>query len=268
MAKGISLHIGLNSVDPDHYEGWDGALNACEFDAKDMQALAKKQKFGSSKLLLTNNGTSAAVSAAMSDAAKRLSSGDIFFLTYSGHGGQVPDTNQDEPDRRDETWVLYDRQLVDDELYGLYAKFKAGVRIMVLSDSCHSGTVTRAVPPFLRGGPRQKFMPQRVGERVYKAHKKQYDAIQAKNKAAEAVTPKATILLISGCQDNQVSLDGSQNGLFTQMLKKVWNGGKFQFGYRRFRDTIVTQMPATQTPNYFVVGAANSTFENQKPFTV
>lgn len=268
MSKGISLHIGLNSVDPDHYEGWDGALNACEFDAKDMQAIAKKQKFGSSQLLLTKNGTSAAVTAAISAAAKRLSSGDIFFLTYSGHGGQVRDTNQDEPDRRDETWVLFDRQLVDDELYGLYAKFKAGVRVLVLSDSCHSGSVTRAVPPMLGGGPRQKFMPHSVGDRVYRAHKKQYDAIQAKNKAAENVKPKATVLLISGCQDNQVSLDGSRNGLFTQMLKKVWNGGKFQSGHRRFRDTIVAQMPSTQTPNYFVVGAANPTFENQKPLTV
>lgn len=42
MAKGISLHIGLNSVDPVHYQGWDGKLAACEFDAKDMVALARR----------------------------------------------------------------------------------------------------------------------------------------------------------------------------------------------------------------------------------
>ena len=40
MAKGISLHIGLNSVDPKHYGGWDGKLQACEQDSVDMQALA------------------------------------------------------------------------------------------------------------------------------------------------------------------------------------------------------------------------------------
>ena len=33
-ARGISLHIGLNAVDPAQYEGWDGALTACEFDAE------------------------------------------------------------------------------------------------------------------------------------------------------------------------------------------------------------------------------------------
>jgi hypothetical protein len=76
------------------------------------------------------------------------------------------------------------------------------------------------------------------------------------------------VLLISGCQDNQYSLDGSRNGLFTETLKKVWSNGKFKYGYRRFRDTIVSKMPPTQTPNYYVVGAANATFESQKPFTV
>jgi len=50
--KGLSLHIGLNRVDPAHYGGWDGQLAACEFDAKDMQALAKAQGF-TSQLLLT-----------------------------------------------------------------------------------------------------------------------------------------------------------------------------------------------------------------------
>ena len=37
MAKGISIHIGLNHVDPKHYQGWDGALNACIADANDMR---------------------------------------------------------------------------------------------------------------------------------------------------------------------------------------------------------------------------------------
>jgi hypothetical protein len=44
MPQGISVHIGLNSVDPRQYEGWAGQLTACEADAKDMQALAKKTK--------------------------------------------------------------------------------------------------------------------------------------------------------------------------------------------------------------------------------
>lgn len=40
MANGLSVHIGLDRVDPAHDDAWDGALNACEFDAHDMQVLA------------------------------------------------------------------------------------------------------------------------------------------------------------------------------------------------------------------------------------
>ena len=53
----------------------------------------------------------------MRGAAKALKPGDLFFLTYSGHGGQVPDVTGDEDDKQDETWCLYDGQLIDDELY-------------------------------------------------------------------------------------------------------------------------------------------------------
>ena len=41
-AGGAALHIGLNAVDPAHYAGWSGPLNACEQDARDMAAVAKK----------------------------------------------------------------------------------------------------------------------------------------------------------------------------------------------------------------------------------
>src|SRR4051795_7696417 len=149
MAKGLSLHIGLNSVDASHYAGWDGQLVACEFDANDMEALAESQDF-TTKKLLTKDATADAVRKAIADAGSELEAEDILFVTYSGHGGQVPDSNSDEDDRMDETWVLYDRQLVDDELYTLWADFKPGTRILVLSDSCHSGSVVRVLPDFIQ----------------------------------------------------------------------------------------------------------------------
>ena len=33
QARALSLHIGLNLVDPKHYGGWSGPRAACEFDA-------------------------------------------------------------------------------------------------------------------------------------------------------------------------------------------------------------------------------------------
>ena len=168
----------------------------------------------------------------------------------------------------DETWVCYDRQFIDDELYDLWGKFKSGVRILVLSDSCHSGTVTRKIPDFVSGGPRVRAMPTSVARAVQKEHAKLYKSIQDAHPAAEKTKVKPSVLLVSGCMDNQLSRDGARNGLFTGTMKKVWNGGKFKDGYRKFRDVIVSKMPSDQTPNYFFIGGTNANFEQQKPFTI
>lgn len=268
MATGLSLHIGLNRVDPDQYEGWDGALSACEADARDMKAIAVATGFTVNGILLSPQATSAAVMAAIKSAAKVLKAGDIFLITYSGHGGQVRDTNGDEPDKMDETWVLFDRQVVDDELYALWGRFRKGVRVFALSDSCHSGSVVRAVPDFIAGGDRVRAMPRSVGKKVEAAHAKLYRSIQQDNPPAKQAAVKASVLLISGCMDNQYSMDGPRNGAFTGTLKKVWKNGAFAGDYRRFRDRIVALMPATQTPHYFLAGAKNAAFEAQKPFTI
>ena len=66
MAQGISLHVGLNSVDPNHYAGWSGPLVACEKDARDMKGIADHRGFASSLLL-----TAAAMRGAVIDGIKQ-----------------------------------------------------------------------------------------------------------------------------------------------------------------------------------------------------
>jgi metacaspase-1 len=278
MAKGKSIHLGLNSVDPAHYNGWDGQLNACEQDAKDMQRIAEAKGFEST-LLLTKEAKAEPVSEEIRGAASELESGDMLFLTYSGHGGQVPDTNGDEKgDAQDETWVLYDRQLVDDELYELWAGFKPGVRIFVLSDSCHSGSVTRdlfnaLIPQIVEKGmieeaPRTKDLPRDVQEATYRANEELYRQIQASHTNGEDVEVGASVILISGCQDNQLSLDGDRNGLFTQTMLGVWSDGGFEGTYRQFWKSIGAQMPPTQSPNFFRTGATDRAFSRQTPLSI
>ena len=94
-ARGYSLHIGLNKVDPAQYEGWDGPLAACEFDADDMASLAATVGY-EPRTLKTTEATREAVIGEIRAAAARMNPGDIFFLTYSGHGSQVPDFSGDE----------------------------------------------------------------------------------------------------------------------------------------------------------------------------
>lgn len=279
MAEGISLHIGVNRVDPHHYGGWSGDLAACEADAKCMEAIAKASGHRT-RVLLTEAATRASVIDAIRDSSGRLTAGDIFLLTYAGHGGQVPDANGDEPDAADETWCLYDGELIDDELWELWKGFAAGVRVLVLSDSCHSGTVTRdgrgmldvnAIASELRAfgieKPTYRFMPQAVALRTYRANKAFYDAL-GQSIPAEQGAPAATVRLISGCQDDQTSADGPFNGLFTGTLVKVWADGKFAGDYSRFHAEIARRMPRCQQPNHTVVGPQLPAFDSERPFVI
>jgi len=277
MPKGLALVLGLNSVNPKSYEGWSGELNACEADATDMTAIARSRKF-TVQTLMTKRATRAAVLGALGKAAKSLKAGDIFLLTYSGHGGQVPDRNDEEPDFQDETWCLYDGELIDDELYTALGKFARGVRAFVLSDSCHSGTVTKAAYYAARAAAaaastgaaevRYRAMPREVALRTYRAHRAMYDRIQKSVAPNAEDAIRASTILISGCQDNQLSQDGDFNGLFTANLLRVWNEGRFSRDYRRFHKDIRQHMPPDQTPNFFTTGAPSRAFEKQVPFTV
>ncbi len=278
MATGLALTIGLNSVDPEHYGGWSGELNACEADAEDMADIATSQKFKVTTLL-TKDATREQVTDNIQNAAKTLKSGDIFMLSYSGHGGQLPDLNNDEPDGQDETICLFDGELVDDELYALWGKFARGVRIIVFSDSCHSGTVTKEAY-FLgkvnirssnidSAGVKYRFMPSNVALRTYRANRDFYDKILKDEELRDSEDKvKASVLLISGCQDSQLSADGDFNGLFTSQLLKVWKHGLFKGNYKKFQKAIVKLMPPDQAPNYFLVGQKDPKFEKQKPFTI
>jgi hypothetical protein len=350
-ARGRSLHVGLNVVDDVAYGTPIAPLSGCVNDANDMTALANSQGF-STTTLLDEQGTSQNITDAIADAARELRSGDIFLLTYAGHGSQVPDATGEETEQLDETWVAYDRQIIDDELYALWGRFQPGVRILMISDSCHSGTVARvaalayqafaqsyqddrevgyvldtpvglpasasrdvagwadlqdsvrAVIPEVvgqvhgttvtavreadvdhyaelvlaqvRGGtrgtvlqraPRTRELPMEIARRDMTARRDAYRNV--KESVRESPPPEAHVLLIAGCQDHQLSLDGARNGLFTQRLLETWDKGRFDGqGYPEFHRRVVELMPPQQIPNLFWATPPDARFELQRPFTI
>lgn len=179
--------------------------------------------------------------------------------------------------------MLYDRELVDDELYAIWSLFRPGVRILVLSDSCHSGTVTKAM--FLSPGSylprlearvrasiganlRPKLLPPDLQSKIYKERAALYDDIRRKTPRRENVNLECFVILISACQDNQVAMDGTKNGLFTDALLKAWDKGKFTGGYHHFRNEIAGFLPPTQNPKYTIVGHRERAFEYQTPLSI
>jgi hypothetical protein len=116
--------------------------------------------------------------------------------------------------------------------------------------------------------PRLRTPPMRVRVNTYLRNQELYDGIQSKYPDGDKVVVKASVILISGCQDNQLSLDGFRNGLFTGKLRSVWQNGAFQGSYRDFHRDIESLMPGNQTPNFSIVGVQNPDFENQNPFSI
>ena len=259
MTRRRSLHIGLNRVDPDQYGGWDGALSGCVNDAHAMRDVASGRGF-EPEVLTDDAATIAAVRDRFDDAAAQLDAGDFFFLTFSGHGGQITDRTGEEPDSLDETWCLYDTELVDDSLFGALCTFKRGVRVFVMSDSCHSETVTRG--PRLRTraagrpGHKAKLAPLEATHAEFTKNRDVY-AAQSTWWTPRSRVPSnadANVVLISGCQDQQTSLDGPVNGAFTTAFLKVWNS-EYRNGYLDLRDDIVAAVDnPDQTPGIFFYG--------------
>ena len=139
----VALCIGVDHVnnDADHYDGAAPALEGCINDATDMAKILDAKGFK-----VTSYHDSQATAEAVTkfiEAQQGMKAGDTLVITYSGHGSQVDDISGDEADGKDETLCLYDRMLIDDELFELWKGFSPGVRIVFLADSCHSGTVQR-----------------------------------------------------------------------------------------------------------------------------
>ncbi len=76
----------------------------------------------------------------------------VVLFQFSGHGSQVPDTDKDEIDGKDETFVTVESEdapgknfdITDDEIYALTRRLnKYTDNIVFILDSCHSGSGTR-----------------------------------------------------------------------------------------------------------------------------
>ena len=137
-----ALCIGIND-----YPGTDNDLSGCVNDANDWAAELTTARLLRQQAARSGRPPGAAMIKAIGGLIDGAAKGDSLIITYSGHGTWVPDTSGDEPDGRDEALCPYDLAskgaLLDDDLHALFSRRAAGVRIVLISDSCHSGSVTR-----------------------------------------------------------------------------------------------------------------------------
>lgn len=248
-----SLHIGIND-----YPGTGMDLSGCVNDAIDWQKSLFARGFADQIMLVDSAATKKGMMDALAKIVQQTGSNDISIITNSGHGTWVPDRDGDEADGRDECLCPWDigtvgAVITDDELFEIFSARKHGARIIFISDSCHSGSVSRActMVPGIEGDG-WKFQRMRFLAPEIHLPKDMVEAARRVEKSAAKSKIRAATVLFSGCKDNEYSYDAwfnqRANGAFTyvalQALKQMTDENSYWDYYLKIR----AYLPHVQYP--------------------
>lgn len=183
---GTQIHMIVLALD---YPGTGNELT-CTVDGQNMANLA--QMCGVTDLVhMTNNDCHKEnVLRVIQEMGSRCEAGDYFIFNYSGHGANVPDKDGDEEDGQDESLCLvtpdgkidWEGFLTDDDFAeAVTSSVNSDVKIILLCDCCHSGT---------------------IGD--FRSAGGSWDGYHA--------------VSMSGCMDSQTSGDTGKGGIFTHAL--------------------------------------------------
>lgn len=159
---------------------------------------------------------------------------DMAVVYYSGHGSTgitAQEFQAAASDRQEQTWVLHDSRepgkydLADKEIALLLEEVSArGPRIVVIADSCHSGSVTRELEQFLQMQPRFE-----KGTSDIRPLESYLDGAYLQR--ANLNIPSSDHLLLAACDRVERAWESNGHGQFTQSLISVLgkNGGQVTY---------------------------------------
>jgi len=202
-----ALCVGCN------YPGQKAALNGCVNDTQTWKGiLMQKYGFEEQNILVMHDElqeerlwpTLKNIQNGLRWLAEGAKSGDVLFLSFSGHGTQVESADNSEADGLDEALcpTNYRKGLIkDNEIFDLVvAPLESGVKLTIILDCCHSGTAVDLSYTWQLDGDTWEELG---GTRIV----------------------AADVQMFSGCQDDQVSMDVSSHnkpaGAMTLAMSKV-----------------------------------------------
>ena len=202
-----ALLIGVN------YIGTPNELKGCINDTNNIKnILQEKFSYNNFNILtdLTNQKPiKKNIIASFTDFLVKSNKGDVLFFLFSGHGTSTADLNGDELDDKDEMIVPLDATsiqscIIDDDLNQIIkTNLKPGVKLFMLFDSCHSGTIIDL----------------------------KYNYLDSDNSNNTTINPNVSetisqVIVISGCKDSQTSTDTIVN-----LNNKLINSGAMTFAF-------------------------------------
>ena len=249
-----SLHIGIND-----YPGTQNDLSGCVNDANDWKEALKARGFNTTSLLNADAKKDAMIDA-ISKIVKETTKDDIAVITYSGHGTWIVDEDGDEEDGRDEALCPHDimegKLVTDDELYEIFSQRAWSARIIFISDSCHSGSVSKA-SNFMLGNKEEMLKTPKIRFLAPSVYLKNRPELLAKAKRVEFQIQarwkiRAATVLFAGCKDTEYSYDawfnGRASGAFTYIALKVLKDMDDNSSYQDWFKKIRTYLPHERYP--------------------
>lgn len=241
-----ALCIGINKYP-------SAPLAGCVNDANDWSDFLTKKGYHVTKLL-DKDATKKAIFGGIMNLVKSLNAGDKGVVFFAGHGTWIPDLNGDEVDGRDECLCPYDMSstnlLVDDELAECWVHIKPGVQLVLITDSCHSGTVFRFADgeepytPFIR------YIPP---ANIFTEQKDLTNAQLAMRFTPTSLgdQPVQGLIHFAGCGDKEYSCDARfnnrPNGAFSRAALDILNGN-FHGTYQDLYTAIRKKLPSWNYP--------------------
>ena len=199
-----ALSVGVNN----YQNNRQGKLNGCVPDAKNVLSACTNSAHG---LWLENNcqykGDSSAnksdVRAALNAFADKAKSGDTVLYYHSSHGG-------------DDCICLYDAEYYATDLAIDLMRFETGVRVIVVLDTCHSGSMFKKDG----SGSSSSSGPWNFAANVEAYMSEMRSGSQAKGAKTAASGPY--VGWVTACDDDQTSLDVGTGGWFTNPFVAAW----------------------------------------------
>ena len=236
--KQVAVCNGINK-----YPDPRNMLRGCITDAMGFtKYFREKKKITDITTLVNEEVTKKRMIQVLLSGIAKCDSGDHFIWTSSSHGTYIPDRSSDEVDGRDEAICLYDGNLLDDDIRAILDTAKPGVNITIISDSCFSGTVTRAsvadIDNLIYKKPRF-IMPKDATIHKYPVRKRLVRGSISEEQMKE--------ILISGCSDTQFSADACINGVYCGALSyfmlQILNNATIDLTYNQFYKALRSYLP-------------------------
>lgn len=270
MKTSQSLHIGIN--DYSAYPIRINNLSGCIHDMKAMQKLAEGIGF-ETHTLADEQATKSNIQQSIIDLGNAMSDGGMLLVSFAGHGARIEEENnpslpKDESNDYDESWLCYDDFLLDDEIYNTLCEIKRNIRVVVLSDSCHSETTTRTTTP----NENFRFIsPYEVREILQKQGRTVNQLLQSSSRSA--TVPSVKVINLSVAESRELAKEMNGQGLFTRETIQTYHEmkSKASFNYDLFIQEVRKRVNAInyfQNPNISFSHKKSTSYRNEPPFFI